>query len=273
MKWIIVLTLAALSLSACSDDPSDPTESNHPANNQPSQNAPNNQDECVCHDDADPCCDGCDAVDVGEACDDGLDCTLETRCTDLGYCGDADASPCDDQVDHADCVASSCDELEGCSFEHIRQGLDCETDTDDLRVIDGTCQAGECVGTTCTCDAESACCDGCVPIEEGEACDDGDEWTIDETCQEGQCVGVELECDDADPCCDGGFFVEADTICDDEAVDGYMDCAGPNVRVSIEVFKACSGDSAQCTEDHTVEVEGGEFSCPQGDLCYTGVCA
>lgn len=46
-----------------------------------------------------------------------------------------------------------------------------------------------CAACTCTCSETSDCCDGCVPVHEGQACDDGDPATTLDTCRAGLCVG------------------------------------------------------------------------------------
>lgn len=116
---------------------------------------------CVCNTN-DACCDGCMATNVGSDCDDGLDCTLETTCQADGTCSGSTGSPCDAQRQHPDCQAAMCDEVQGCSFDAIREGLACDTPAPGT--YDGICKAGECVGQKqCECKAEDGpCCDGCL---------------------------------------------------------------------------------------------------------------
>lgn len=156
---------------------------------------------CAC-DAATECCDGCDPINAGEACDDGLECTLGTTCQNDGTCGAPTASPCDEILAHPECQAATCDEVAGCRVQNVREGLSCEAEG----IFDGRCQRGECVGTACECDTESECCDGCHAINEGELCDGAAYGTA---CTAGECAPAPCDdCDPDNPCCDGCYWTE-----------------------------------------------------------------
>lgn len=126
--------------------------------------------DCTCST-VDDCCDGCNPIGADAACDDGLDCTLDTTCQDDGTCGGSTGSPCDAQLEHPDCQAAMCDEVAGCSTAPTREGLECSTPGPGT--FDGICQAGVCVGQQqCECSVEDGpCCDGCHIQPAGHVCD------------------------------------------------------------------------------------------------------
>src|SRR5690625_2651751 len=76
--------------------------------------------------------------------------------------GECASNPCDELIAHPQCKQATCDDLLGCSFQNIREALSCDAPG----IRDGRCQAGQCTGTICTCDAETECCDGCLPIKD-----------------------------------------------------------------------------------------------------------
>lgn len=288
MIRMMLIVLFALAV-ACSGDAADPDQTDDPDADSDASDADagsngdaaasdadtDNGDGCVCDDADSPCCDGCDAVSVGDECDDGLDCTIGTVCTAGGECADPEGSPCDDQIDHPDCQTATCDEIEGCSYEPIREDLGCETDS--IVPDSGQCTGGECVGIPCECDDESdPCCEDCLAVGEGADCDDGDDSTVDETCQAGECIGVELECDPGDgECCEEpGFFVEEGTKCDDDVVDSYRECDGQLSYYRVYEYPACTGDSAECSEESVTEEQGPTHDCGYDEQCHpdSGAC-
>ena len=160
--------------------------------------------DCTCST-VDDCCDGCNPIDAGTACDDGLDCTLDTTCQDDGTCGGSTGSPCNAQLEHPDCQAAMCDEVAGCSTAPTREGLECSTPGPGT--FDGICQAGVCVGQqSCECSTDDGpCCDGCHIQPAGTECgtsesngvscnigECGGEWTITQT--KYRCDGQSVEC-------------------------------------------------------------------------------
>ncbi|MBW1807562.1 MAG: right-handed parallel beta-helix repeat-containing protein [Deltaproteobacteria bacterium] len=52
--------------------------------------------------------------------------------------------------------------------------------------------ASGCNECSCSCSQVGQCCDGCMPIQEGHACDDTDQETIVDICQNGTCSGWKI---------------------------------------------------------------------------------
>jgi hypothetical protein len=60
------------------------------------------------------------------------------------------------------------------------------------------CVNGMCVRTGCLCEGQTACCDGCMPMNQDGECDDGDPCTDDDKCDgHGLCIGTAVCEDDA----------------------------------------------------------------------------
>ena len=181
--------------------------------------------DCTCST-VDDCCDGCNQINVGAACDDGLDCTIDTTCQDDGTCGGSTGSPCDAQLEHPDCQAAMCDEVAGCSTAPTREGLECSTP--EPGTFDGICQAGVCVGQqSCECSIEDGpCCDGCHIQPAGHVCDT---------------AGIAWECD---PGCGGDVIANRISfLCDGNSVE----CT--DQRKGIEESRIDCGPSTQCFAD------------------------
>jgi cysteine-rich repeat protein len=141
----------------------------------------------------DCCSPACQFEPEGQACDDGLFCTLDSVCTQgacvagtLRTCGDGNA-----------CTADRCDEPTGqCVFDAaVLTGASC--DDGNACTQQDTCGAGACQGQPVVCDDGNACtadaCDpasGCLATNlDGAACDDGDGCTDGDVCGAGACGG------------------------------------------------------------------------------------
>lgn len=258
---------------ASDTDTTDTTDTDH-GDPQADVGDTDTTDDCACEDADSPCCDGCEATNVGEECDDGLDCTLGTVCTDDGVCGDPDGSPCDDEVEHPDCMAAECDETEGCSYEPIREDLDCTADG--IQPGTGQCDDGKCVGTPCECDTDDECCDGCMGINEGEACD-GVDYGMH--CDSGECVEAPCNCDNTDdPCCDGCHWTEGE-VCGSTVERSCIEsglCGGDYERVMCDQIcqseddyecsrlnEQCETETASCDDHLECDTSGGGTG-----ICY-----
>lgn len=221
-------------------------------------------DVCAC-DEVGPCCDGCDVIGLGDPC--ASECSSAATCQPDGTCaGEADA--CDHLVTEPQCQAVTCDEELGCSaVQSIRQDLTCD-DGDDA-TYDDRCEDGACVGTPCECDAESECCDGCLPQNEDASCSEPVDGTHGSaTCQAGRCVGEPCECTDG-PCCDGCFFMAPDTLCEFRA-DHRSGCVNPNTEWYEYAHRYCTGLSSQC--GNALFWAGPvQRNCREGDYCYEHV--
>ncbi|MBI5487469.1 MAG: hypothetical protein HY905_09065 [Deltaproteobacteria bacterium] len=180
-----------------------------------------------------PCreCDGaglCGARPDGRACGDGDLCNGDETCS-AGSCAAAPSLLCDDANA---CTADSCAPDTGCTNTPAFDGAACSSPL----FCDGTCAAGDCVGTApADCDDENPCtadrCDlarhACVrePVADGAPCDDPDPCVAEGACAAGVCSGgTPITCDDGEPWtadwCDPGVGcrsanVAAGTACDD----------------------------------------------------------
>ncbi len=272
---ILIISLLFLFIAACSGEDSasnQHTGERDVADFDASEDAAETEDaadRCTCNT-TDACCDGCQPTNVGQVCDDARECTLSTTCQPDGTCGGATGSPCDELLTEPQCQAASCDDVLGCTVQNTRQGLPCEADG----IRDARCDAGECKGTVCTCDAENECCDGCLPLNEGEACDDGNPRSVDDTCTAGVCAGTPCQCDEETECCDGCFFVARDTQCSDQSIASYAECTGYNTYRRIYRRPACTGESSECTNDYYVDIYSQhESTCSVGTICKgNGLC-
>jgi hypothetical protein len=186
-------------------------------------------DGCQCSG-VNDCCDGCNPIHAGEACDDGLFCTLTTTCDARGRC-EGQARDCGAELGVTQCYRASCDEdADQCAASpdpaRVGQGCDdgafCTVAT--TCQPDGACGAGaprDCSDavTEPQCQAEPTCdedADRCAvtPARLGEGCDDGLYCVEGSSCQpDGSCGGGEArDCSAAvtepqcqsEPTCDEG---------------------------------------------------------------------
>ncbi len=123
----------------------------------------------------------------GNACDDGLFCTVDDTCADGACSGKArDCSGLDDA-----CSLGECDEsAEQCVAVTVVDPADC---SDDNPCTDDVCDPAA----------------GCESFTNALPCDDDDPCTIDDHCTEGQCRGEEHGCADNNACtydnCEAGI--------------------------------------------------------------------
>lgn len=104
--------------------------------------------------------------------------------------------------------------------------------SNDAGTVDAASDSGVDAGEICTCWENSFCCDGCHPINEGKACDDGDPGTLYDHCSLGECFVTLCEC--LTICCDGCVSANRDgDSCDD---------LNPNTINDVCVGKACIGE-------------------------------
>ena len=168
------------------------------------------------------------SIESSSGADTGTTATAGSSTTDVGpTCNDGQQNGAETDVDcGGGCLA--CDVGQACLV-----AADCKTGLCDA----GVCQTPECTGdgdcspltTACakgTCDKQSNTCTT-TPINEGNACDDGDLCTTSDTCKSGACVaGPAVDCTEFDsPCtvgkCDpnsgscGSYDQPDGTACDD----------------------------------------------------------
>ncbi len=193
------------------------------------------------------------------ACDDGVSCTLDDRCT-FGIC--IGVSSCPDGL--------SCDEAADRCLRRCVTAADC--DDDNICTFDA-CDAGACTHST-----DGDCGDGCLNDAD---CDDGDSCTIG-ACMFGECTYAvptlcppnhcsdDADCNDGEPCtedrceaetchnrrvdqCSAGCVTDAD--CDDTDRCTIDRCvAGSCLAVPIDPCDECEinaecDDGDPCTDD------------------------
>jgi len=204
---------------------------------EPDVAADTNTDTCTCST-VGPCCDGCEAISPGAACDDGLSCTLGTTCQLDGQCGGATASPCDELLNSPACQAATCDEVAGCSVRSAHEGFAC--DDGDERTLDDRCDSGQCIGTPCEYD-EGACCDGCNFLPADTVCEAGEER---EWCSAFETCGASRVRQEEQRRCSGDSGA----------------CEAPAQWVTVEVIEDCFGGD-YCTRRNGAAQCYPEFGC------------
>lgn len=231
--------------------------------------------------DTNPCavgsCDpeqGCvsEPVADGTSCDDGDVCNGAEVC-EAGTCKAGTPLLCESENE---CMAASCDPIQGCAIEPVVDGVAC--DDGDACTDGDTCQAGLCgAGGALDCDDADPCTDdscdpqsgcdhaeilGCEeePPPECEVdldCDDGSVCNGLETCVAGSCVAGEvLDCDDGNPCTSD--LCDPLLGCAPQPVPDGMACADEDACNGDETCQAgtCTGgvapdcdDANPCTDD------------------------
>ena len=205
---------------------------------------------------------------VGQACDDGIDCTTPDACTGAGTCeGKPNHGPCGDGVfcnGAEECVVGV-----GCS-EGVPPGPGADETPDDCTIF-GACD-------------EETDSFPLIPAGLGETCSDGVECTTDDACDgKGGCAGVPqsalcadgLYCNGAEECdaelgCQSGeppvppedadpddCMVHSDEC--DEQLDMF-------VLVPAEAGATCN-DGVECTTDDACNEEAACVGKPDDTLC------
>jgi len=284
MRFLIII-FCLIALAACSDDANRAhlvdqgdasttvdtgidSGSVDAAESEPdAADAPDSED-CVCATTS-VCCDGCNPINQGGACDDGLECTLETTCQADGLCAGAAGSVCDAQLTDPQCQSVTCDEAAGCGVvQNVREGFACDDGNE--QTYNDVCQGETCVGAACECAGESACCDGCnVIAEDGAACDDGTAETDRDTCQQGQCVGEVCECAPGDACCDGCHWTPG-VVCESQINTECSNDSGCAPRIdTFERVRICEPvrDDFRCGLEWGAWEFISDESCPGNKFC------
>jgi hypothetical protein len=194
--------------------------------------------------------------DAGEACDDGLFCTIDDACDGNGLCMGGPANDCG--MAPAACNEVTCNEAsQSCSQAPSMNGAPCQ-DPNNLCLKGSTCNNGLCIGGTiddcfffpvpddchvAVCNPMTGMCEPQVG-NEGMACiDSTDLCTVNKTCANGVCQG-----------------------------GSPKDCSGLSVGCNVGV---CDTASGLCT---TMMVQNGQpcddlNPCTTGELCNNGNCA
>jgi len=120
----------------------------------------------------------------------------------------------------------------------------------------------------CTCDTTDACCDGCLPINNGGFCSDGNRCTRNDICQNGQCAGSPATCVALDQCHKAGVCNPLTGLCSNPAKLNGTTCNDGSL---------CTGDDA-CQDGQCV---GAPVTCTAVSQCHepgtcnplTGLCS
>ena len=141
----------------------------------------------------DCCSPACQLEPEGQACDDGLFCTLDSTCSQ-GACLARSLRAC---TDGNGCTADRCDEPTAqCVFDAaVLTGAAC--DDGSACTQQDACGAGACQGQPVVCDDGNGCtADTCDPASgcratnlDGAGCDDGNGCTDADVCSAGACGG------------------------------------------------------------------------------------
>jgi hypothetical protein len=141
----------------------------------------------------------------GQACDDGLFCTVGESCS-LGACVATATRSC---ADASACTLDACDESARVCTNELLTGPVCDDGL--FCTVGDACNAGTCVGVARDCSAAANSCslaacdetgDVCasIPTNEGGACDDGLFCSVSDACTAGTCTGALRDCSDASAC-------------------------------------------------------------------------
>ncbi|MBR58386.1 MAG: hypothetical protein CMH54_10240 [Myxococcales bacterium] len=224
----------------------------------------------------------CVHTNVNIVCDDGNACTTGDICQS-GSCIGPDIADCSD----ADlCTDDLCDPGLGCYYELNSNPCD----DGDFCTTEDTCTDGECVGSGVLCKDEDVCTfDECIPatgcyfptvpgccgnliVEEGEACDDGNQaggdgcasdCSSDESCGNGL-IDLDEVCDGealAEPCplencvCSSDCTLKFETV---EGVEGWESGVfdGTNTNPPNPLHPACSDENNICIDPSTKALTG-----------------
>ena len=220
--------------------------------------ARNCSDGNACTDDS--CDDGanqCLHMDNTIACDDGLFCTIDDRCTG-GVCVGAARNCSDGNA----CTNDLCDDDTNLCL-HVDNTIACDDGL--FCTVDDRCAGGVCVGTARNCSDGNACTDDscdddtnqCFHVDNTIACDDGLFCTVNDRCTGGMCTGSVRDCAD-------------DNICTDNACDETLRrCTATSNTASCDDNNKCSAIST-CKNGVCL---GSSFRvCDDGNDCTDDAC-
>jgi hypothetical protein len=172
-------------------------------------------------------CDDPAAID-GDACDDGLVCTVNDTCSG-GQCVGGGVRDCSNVVD--DCNTESCNELIGCAQVAVGDGVSCGAGGNTFCGGTSTCESGVCVtignpdcsGMTNQCNI-GVCEEGSMscarmPRANGTTCSDGAFCTVGDECTNGGCGGDPRDCTVGLATCRTATCNETTDACDEEIVE------------------------------------------------------
>ncbi len=224
---------------------------------------------------------GCVHEPNNRLCDDGLACTVSSRCSD-GVCV-GQPIDCDDGNP---CTNNVCVEPGGCRVTYNNAPCDNgNACTANDYCSEGTCRAGAQI----SCDDGNPCTDdfchsihGCRHVFNERSCDDGNPCTHGDRCVEGECVSGDYV--PGCPACE--YDWECLPYDDGNDCTGLMACIEGECRILsatiVEcpkpsdpcVISRCDAETGECYEDPLpdgVACDDGD-KCTLGDACFGGVC-
>jgi hypothetical protein len=173
--------------------------------------------------------------------------------TDCGVvCTPGDDHECAAELVTNECQAAVCDEASSrCRVVSVNEGAACETSDPDETA---RCVEGACVPVDCVCAGVGMCCDGCLALNTGGPCEDGDLCTEGDTCDAGICrPGPALDCGDDTECRQAGTCDSTTGLCTSTSESDGTTCTvasgeGACVDGSCTV-EACDDGFADCNGD------------------------
>lgn len=228
----------------------------------------------------DPAC-SCWGAEDGEACDDGLACTLNDTCdnqlcigevldcSDFGdICNDGVCNPANGKCTRSPAnEGGDCDDDLTCSVADICVAGVCTGDVMDCSELDGPCSIG-------ACDEASGKCEALINTD-GTPCDDGDVCTGNDHCEEGACTwGFDLcaACDglEVGAACEEGDACTLNSTC--KVTVGKLVCLGQNLQcpdMGPCMFGMCEPSTGECIPK---PLPNGLFCFDQDPCTVTDVC-
>jgi hypothetical protein len=213
-------------------------------------------------------------ADEKKACNDKLDCTVDTcsiawgkplcswsfkpdACLIGGLCrAKGEAKP-------GDACAQCLPNQATTTWSVAADGAPC--DDGDLCTWNGKCTGKKCTSVPLKCDDQNPCtadvCDpkkGCAyPFQDGLSCDDGSACSQKDLCAQGKCVGNSpKDCNDGNPCTD-------------DACDLALGCTHSDNAVICADGDACTVDDT-CAKGKCVI--GKAANCDDGNACTLDIC-
>lgn len=219
---------------------------------------------------------------VGNACDDGLPCTVGDRCLGDGSCAATGSVSCD----AGPCLLSLCMSANGQCSAPVPANHGGACDDGNACTLSDACAGGTCAGINVTCDDTNPCTDdACIPADggcnfvpdDGNTCDDQSLCTSGDHCSGGACVSTPVTCDDGNGCTTDGcaaatgctFTVDVGAPCSDGNGCTLGDTCAADAGCAPGPLETCD-DQVTCTVDSCNPQDGGCSNVPDHAACDGG---